>query len=174
LEAGRPGTYGKATARLSVHALKVAMIFAALDGVNAIGLRHLQAALSLIAVADRTALELFGTPSAVANGEAPAQAKLLTYARTRQDGITKTDAHRLFSNKKDGNEISAVFAQLTPAFGQWKNERWFAKMPESDMGVGGANETPLTVSASQSAAVRWRSGEQTDGEAANAVERGSL
>ena len=96
LEQERQGNYGKATARLSVHALKVAMLYAALDGENAIGLRHLRSALAFIAHADRTALDLFGTGSPVAVGEEPSHAKLLSHARTQKDGIRKTDAHNLF------------------------------------------------------------------------------
>ncbi len=142
LEHERPGNYGKATARLSVHALKVAMLFTALDGENAIGLRHLKAALSFIAHADRTAFNLFGTSAAVASGE-ESHARLLTYARTRSDGITKTEAHRLFSNKKTGKEIDADFALLTPAFGDWQSGRWFAREFQSDMGGGVADETKV-------------------------------
>jgi hypothetical protein len=114
------------------------MLYAALDGVNVIGLRHLKAALALIAHADRTAFELFGTAQVVAPGEEPDHAKLLNYARKRQDGITKTDAHDLFSRKRSADQIAAAFALLTPAFGDWRNGRWFAKeyLRESDMGGG--------------------------------------
>jgi hypothetical protein len=141
LEAERPAHYGKATARLSVHALKVALLFAALDGENAIDLRHLRAALSLIAHADRTAFELFGSAAAVALGEEPSHARLLSYARTRSDGITKTDAHRLFSNKRKASEIDADFALLTESgFGRWDGTRWFARKSESDMGGGVAQQ----------------------------------
>jgi hypothetical protein len=142
LEAERPGNYGKATARLSVHALKVAMLYAALDGVNVIGLRHLRAALALIDHAGRTAFDLFGTTAAVAPGKEPDHAKLLTHARTRKDGITKTDAHCLFSRKRTASEIEAMFALLTPAFGDWRNGRWFARehLPKSDTGGGGVKQ----------------------------------
>jgi len=143
LEAERPGNYGKATARLSVHALKVAMLYAALECSPSIRLPHLRAALSLIGHADRTALELFGTTTAVALGEEPTHAKLLRLARSRPDGISKTDAHHLFSRKKTGEEISALFSLLTPAFGDWRNGRWFAKgfLREGDMGGGVVQQT---------------------------------
>ncbi len=141
LEAERPGNYGKATARLSVHALKVALVYAALEGSPSIRLSHLRAALSLIAHADRTAFDLFGTASAVAPCEEPPHAKLLTLARTRSDGIIKTDAFRLFSNKRKASEIDADFALLTEnGFGRWEGTRWFARKPECDMGGGVANE----------------------------------
>jgi hypothetical protein len=136
LEQGRPGNYGKATARLSVHALKVAMLYAVLDDDKAIRVPHLRAALSLIAHADRTAFELFGRTATVALGEEPPHARLLGLARSRPDGINKTDAFRLFSNKRKAAEIDADFALLTEnGFGRWKGARWFAA-EESDMGGG--------------------------------------
>jgi hypothetical protein len=137
LEADRSGNYGKATARLSVHALKTAMLYATLDGENAIGLRHLKAALSFVAQADRTAYELFGTTTATAHSEEPPHSRLLAYARSRSDGITRTDAFRLFSNKRKAPDIDADFALLKD-FGKWQGDRWFAT-PEGDKGGGVVN-----------------------------------
>src|SRR5262249_32959228 len=91
LEQERPGNYGAATSRLSVHAQKIALIYAALDGTTAIGLRHLQPALALVAHADETAQRLFDTPQAVA--EEPSHVKLLAFIRSRPDGINRTDAY---------------------------------------------------------------------------------
>jgi hypothetical protein len=170
LETERPSNYGKATARLSVHALKVAMLYAALDGVNAIGLRHLRAALALIDHADRTAFDLFGTAAAVAPGDEPDHAKLLTFALTRQDGITKTDAHDLFSRKRSAAQIADMFAWLTPAFGDWRNGRWFARehLPESDMGGGGVSEPPAPSTAADGAP----NAESSNGTDAHGVKEG--
>jgi len=143
LEAERPGNYGRATARLSVHALKVAMLYAALDGENAIGLRHLRAALSLIAEADKTAFRLFGTANAVALGEEPTHSRLLTLIRSRSDGIIKTDAFRLFSNKRSAVEIDADLTHLMQTgFVRFDGGRYFANEPNGCGGVGGSISTP--------------------------------
>ena len=138
LEERRSGDYGSMVARLSVHALKVAMAYAALDGEPLIRERHLRAALALIAHADKTASELFGgsagTP-AEPQDEEPPHAKLLNLIRSRQDGIIKRDAHRLWNNKRKATELDADFRLLEHCgFIVERNGRWSAR--ESDTGGG--------------------------------------
>lgn len=63
LEQQREGDHGSATSRLSVHCLKVAMIYAALDGSPVIRLPHLKAALAFVDYCDKSALKVFDKPS---------------------------------------------------------------------------------------------------------------
>jgi hypothetical protein len=64
LEAERPGVYGQATARLSVHTLKLAVVYAAIDGTTEISPSHLAAALAVVEYGRQTAEQIFGTGSA--------------------------------------------------------------------------------------------------------------
>jgi hypothetical protein len=119
LEQKRSGDYGNVVARLSVHTLKVAMVYAVLDGSTAIRESHLQASLAVIAHAEKTALEVFGgsattseEPSNDLPDEEPPHAKLLNLIRSRPDGINKTDAHALFNRHRKADDLDADFRLL--------------------------------------------------------------
>jgi hypothetical protein len=121
LEQEHPGDYGKAVARLSVHCLKVAMLYAALDGSPVIGLPHLKAALSFINYCDCSAFVVFGKgndrlPEEQRNeeplDEEPPHARLLNLIKSRPEGITKTDAHKLFGNHLKSGELDKLFHLL--------------------------------------------------------------
>ena len=56
----RYGLAGSLTGRAEAHTLRLAMIYAMLDGVNQIGREHLDAALAVWAYAEQTAYRLFG------------------------------------------------------------------------------------------------------------------
>ncbi|MBX9627676.1 MAG: DUF3987 domain-containing protein [Gemmataceae bacterium] len=94
-EAG--GDYGKAVGRLSVHCLKLALIYAALDGEGVIRLPHLRAALAFIRYADRSARDLFtdsrptgqDRPSAASAAE-PSLAERLHGLITTDPGVKKS------------------------------------------------------------------------------------
>jgi hypothetical protein len=132
LEAEREGDYGKAVARLSVHALKVALIYAVVDGSTVIGLLHLKAALALIDYADRSAEGVFArNPNPSYGGEPlgggePSHAKLLAFVKSRgAEGITKREAHKLFNGHRKAEGLNADFATLVAvgliveACGRW-------------------------------------------------------
>jgi hypothetical protein len=152
LEADRPGDYGRATARLSVHALKLASVYAALDGEPVIREPHLRAALSLVGYADQSARNVFGTPTPTdpPNGGGPADpppARLHRLATSRPDGITRKDAHGLFRNHRKADDLNADFALLEQAgFGARYAGRWYATeyLPTGPTGVGlsGGNDIP--------------------------------
>jgi hypothetical protein len=143
LEQRRSGDYGSVVARLSVHTLKVAMVYAALDGSPLIREPHLRAALALIAHADRTASEVFSGGKATTADEEPADeepqhAKLLRFIRSRHDGIIKRDAHRLFNNRRKGEDLDADFRLLEQhGLIVERHGRWYAV--GSPMGCGVAN-----------------------------------
>jgi hypothetical protein len=148
LEQERSGDYGKAVARLSVHCLKVAMIYAALDGSPVIRLPHLKAALAFIDYCDRSAFSVFGKPTndRPPNGptDEPPHSKLYNFIQSRPNGITKTDAHRLFNNRMSSEDLNKLFDILLSAklIVQMDN-RWYAATLLT--GVGGCSVIPSAV-----------------------------
>ena len=110
LERERPGDWGRAAARLSVHTLKIAMLYAALDGQTAIGLPHLKAALSLADYGDRSARLVFSGRALGHEAE-----RLLAFARSRPNGITRTDAINLFKRNRSADLLSNDINELTNA-----------------------------------------------------------
>ena len=152
LETERAGDLGKAVARLSVHCLKVAMLYAALDGSQTIHLAHLKAALALMNFCEASAASVFGKPmkSDSAHGEAadeePPHARLLTLIRSRPDGIIRRDAHHLFNNHRKKEELNADFRLLTDSgYIVERNGRWYSA--DSDTGGGGetVQESPFNT-----------------------------
>lgn len=59
LSAGRPGMFGAVTARAETHVLKVAVLYALLDGKRAIGREHIEAGLAVWDYAERSAGYIF-------------------------------------------------------------------------------------------------------------------
>ncbi|MCE9561573.1 MAG: bifunctional DNA primase/polymerase [Planctomycetes bacterium] len=147
LEQQREGDYGKAVARLSVHCLKVAMVYAVLDGAKVIGLLHLKAALAFVDYCDKSAFAVFGgKPPTSPNGSSedddhrfpePDHVKLLNLIKNREDGIIKRDAHGLFNNKMKAEELNGLFKLLTDSgFIVEMNGRWY--LAGSFTGGGGS------------------------------------
>jgi hypothetical protein len=160
-ELKRSGDVVPHTDRARPYVMRLAMLYAVADLSRSICLPHLEAALDIWGYCLESARELFS--SATGDNPEPPHSRLLRLAKSRSDGITKTDAFRLFSNKRDKDLLNTDFALLTPAFGDWRSGRWFAMefLRESDMGgvvVGGKNAVCVSASSEQ----------------ANAVERGSL
>jgi hypothetical protein len=145
LEQPRDGDYGKSVARLSVHCLKVAMLYAALDGSPVIKMPHLNAALSLVDYCDKSAAAVFGKPKAGGDepfADEPKHAKLLNFIRSR-NGINKTDAHRLFNNEMKADELNGLFG-LMKDFIVEKGGRWFPKECNTGGGVASDYKNPKT------------------------------
>jgi hypothetical protein len=99
--------------------------------------------LALINYADRSAFDLFKGSTVEPLGDQAPHEKLPAYARTQQNGITKTDAHRLFGNKRKAVEIDGYFDLLTVnGFGRWEGARWLARGYDGSTGGGVASQTP--------------------------------
>jgi hypothetical protein len=60
LSEGRPGIYGALTARSEAQAIRIALIFALLDGQIQIGIAHLEAALEIVRRSNDSVRYIFG------------------------------------------------------------------------------------------------------------------
>jgi hypothetical protein len=142
--------------RARVHALRLTLLYALLDGSDVIMPEHVRAGLSAWTWCERSAGMLFafgpdGRPPRRLDGgepvdeptEDPPHVRLLALARSRPDGITKTDGLNLFHRNRKTADVGADFDILTSAgFGSWQGNRWHAVGGSPDnrpYGVGGAD-----------------------------------
>lgn len=107
LSDGRPGMHGAATARAEAHTARLALVYALLDGADAIALAHLEAALALWAYADASARWVFGDSL----GD-PTADDIWALAKDRPTGISRTEVRDLFSRNKKAREIDRALSAL--------------------------------------------------------------
>jgi hypothetical protein len=128
---GRAGLLGSLTARAEAQTVRLALIYALIDGAAAIEATHLEAALALWAYCDSSALYIFREFSG--NPQADAIARALRGAGAA--GMSRTDIHRLFHSHATAGAINSALGRLTSAGrarsvkqpgagGHWK-EMWF-------------------------------------------------
>lgn len=98
LSRDRYGLAGSLTGRAEAHVLRLAMIYALLDGVSLIDREHLEAALAVWAYAEQTAYRLFGGQT----GD-PLADDLLRVLRRHPAGVGRWDLHQ-----EAGKNIPAV------------------------------------------------------------------
>jgi hypothetical protein len=110
LSAARPGLFGAATGRAEAHTIRLALIYALLDGSTAIGLSHLEAALEVWRYAYESTRWVFGDTL----GD-PTADEIWALAKERADGITRTEVRDLFSRNKKAREIDRALAALVDA-----------------------------------------------------------
>ena len=110
LSADRSGMVGAVTSRLEAHAIRIALIYAALDGSEVIRLEHLEAALALCDYCLRSAEYAFGGLSADA-------AAILEALRLRgEDGMVRTEISRLiFNGHASAAQIESALRELEAA-----------------------------------------------------------
>ena len=89
------------------HALRLALIYAAIDGVVVLDLPHLEAALAIVRYAEQSAKFLFGE----ALGDATADAILAALKRTR-DGLPRAEINELFSGHTRSQNITRALEEL--------------------------------------------------------------
>jgi len=98
LSSDAPGLFGALTARAEAQVVRLSLLYALLDGADAISEPHLRAALALWDYSRRSVAFLFG--DATGNPDADA---ILRALRASPDGHTRTDISNLF-----GRNISAA------------------------------------------------------------------
>ena len=91
LAEGQPGLYGAVTGRAEAQVIRLALIYALLDGKSNISPDHLRAALAIWDYADESARYIFGS----ATGD-PVQDTILSSLQSEPDGLSRTDISRLF------------------------------------------------------------------------------
>jgi len=113
------GLYGAVTSRLDVHAVRVAMVYALLDGSRSINARHVKAALEVIRYADDSARHILGdsTGNPLADRILRALRKMdLTQGAERDTTpMTRTQILRLCSNHATKEEVDNALEALRGA-----------------------------------------------------------
>jgi hypothetical protein len=108
LSAARPGLHGVITARAEAQVVRLALLYALLDGANTISETHLRAALELWRYADQSALFLFGDSL----GD-PIADEILGALRGAGDaGLKRTELRDLFARNRGAAEIGRALDLL--------------------------------------------------------------
>ena len=110
LSRDREGFCGQVTARAEAQVLRLACIYAAIDGTSEISVDHLNAALAVWKYCEESAEYLFGEMV----GE-PVADTILIALRGNGDGLTRTQINKLFSRNKSSAEIDAALGVLEKA-----------------------------------------------------------
>jgi hypothetical protein len=107
LSAGAQGLFGSVTARAEAHTVRLASLFAALDGSADIGLVHLRAALELWRYAAESSAFIFG--ESLGDPVCDAIQELL---RGKPNGATRTEISEHFDRNKTKAQLNAALATL--------------------------------------------------------------
>ena len=130
LSAGKPGLVGAVTGRAEAQVMRVALLYALLDGDSFIRLPHLQAALALWDYVEASARVIFGDSL----GD-PVADDILRALRVRPGGQTRNDLRVLFSGHQTSARIGQALETLQAqslarvekqATDGRPTERWFA------------------------------------------------
>jgi hypothetical protein len=108
LSSGRPGLLGAITARAEAQAVRLALIYALLDGRGEIDEPHLQAALAVWEYCEASAAYIFGN----ALGDPIADEILRALQQAGSDGMTRTAIRDLFGRHKSADRIGAALTLL--------------------------------------------------------------
>lgn len=130
LSEGAAGLFGAVTSRGEAQVMRVACLYALLDGEGAIRAAHLRAALALWEYSEASARFIFGD----ALGD-PMADEILRALRNNLDGLTRTQVSDLFGRNRDRGQIGRALgallelglvqmvAESTPGR---RAERWYA------------------------------------------------
>ncbi len=110
LSEGRPGLLGAATARAEAQAMRLAVIYALLDGSAHVRVEHLKAALALWDYCERSAAHVFGDSL----GD-PVADEILEALRAAPEGLTRTQIRDLFRRHKSEGRIGLALGELADA-----------------------------------------------------------
>jgi hypothetical protein len=133
LSAGQPGLLGAVTARAEAQAVRLALLYALLDGKDEIDEPHLRAALAIWEYADASAAHIFGN----ALGDPVADEILIALKNAGSAGMKRTAIGDLFGRHKSADRIGAALALLATKGRAWSESRqtggrpteiWFARM----------------------------------------------
>ena len=110
LSAGQPGLLGAITARAEAQTMRLALIYALLDGVGEIDRVHIQAGLAMWAYCEASARYIFGDLL----GNKTADAILATLRRRAPSGLTRSEISDVFGrNRSSGDIFQALELLLT-------------------------------------------------------------
>jgi hypothetical protein len=108
LSAAQPGLLGAITARAEAQTVRLALIYALLDGKSDIDEPHLRAALAIWEFCEASAVHIFGN----ALGDPIADEILRALQQASGDGMPRTAIRDLFGRHKSGDRIGAALALL--------------------------------------------------------------
>ncbi len=108
LSEGRPGLLGAVLARAEAQVVRLAMIYALLDGQHLIGAAHLRAALALWEYVEASAVYIFGD----ALGDPVADEIMRALTAAGPAGMTRTAIRDLFGRHRSAGQIGASLAML--------------------------------------------------------------
>ena len=108
LSAPAAGLFGAVIARGEAQVVRLALLFALLDGADAIGKVHLEAALELWCYCEDSAAYIFGD----ALGDDVADTILAALRAAGSDGMTRTAISQLFSHNQSSGRIQKALTQL--------------------------------------------------------------
>jgi Protein of unknown function (DUF3987) len=107
LSAVQPGLLGAVTARAEAQTIRLALLYALLDGEDSIDLPHLEAGLALWEYCEASAARIFGD----AIGD-PIADDILRALLLAPEGMTRTDITNLFGRHQSRNRIGAALQLL--------------------------------------------------------------
>ena len=130
LSAGKPGLLGAIIARAEAQTVRLALVYALLDGSDKIDLPHLEAALAVWEYCELSAAYIFGD----AVGD-PVADEILRAPQAAPDGMTRTDINNLFRRHQSSGRIEVALQllatkgrarrEMNPTCGR-PSEIWFA------------------------------------------------
>jgi hypothetical protein len=109
LSKGHPGLYGAITGRAEAQTIRLALVYAVLDGKDKIDVRHLRAASAVWAYCEESARQIFGTR--LGNPVADEILGALTAAADER-GMTRTEISNLFKRHRRADEIKTALEAL--------------------------------------------------------------
>jgi hypothetical protein len=107
LSADHSGLFGAMTARSEAQTVRIALIYAALDGANRIDMPHLLAALEVWRYCEDSVRAIFGD----ASGDETADA-IIKLLRRSPNGLPQTDLNNLFQRHKNSADIQRALGLL--------------------------------------------------------------
>jgi hypothetical protein len=124
LSEGRPGLLGGILARAEPQVVRLALLYALLDGRPEIDIEHLRAALAVWEYAEASARYIWGDTL----GDPVADEILRSLRQAGDDGMSRTDIRDLFGRHRGGDQIGRALGVLA--------ERGLARRVKRD-GTGG-------------------------------------
>jgi hypothetical protein len=108
LSAERPGLLGAVTARAEAQVIRLALVYALLDGVKQIDVPHLNAALAVWEYCEASAVRIFGD----ALGDPIADEIMQALRQAGSSGMTRTAIRDLFGRNQSTDRIGAALVLL--------------------------------------------------------------
>jgi len=110
LSEGKPGLIGAVLGRAEAQVMRLACLYALMDGLDTVNVDHLHAALALWDYAEKSAMTIFGQLSGN-----PMADRILAELGKSPDGLSETDIYNLFGKHKSATEIDATMSVLRAA-----------------------------------------------------------